>query len=1214
MNSLNKAKQKKNLSKKVAAVLFLATVFFIFVGFIFLKKVGAVDFLAHSFYEYMEQGKEKNELLTVGKVAGVSTPNWAYYQQSLKMKSAEFVRELEKFQDSNGTIFDMSMGQADDEVEYFWHVPAIYYLSGDQEVYDVYKNEVKYYWDQKIEGDKYNGYTKDASYDTEHTLEALMGLGNLSYMKQSDPWVSTRLEDLVDNLGNWDSGSVDWFNESTGHLKTYAFGTEDIKADCPEGFDTPWNLRFVPMAIASYLENSNSRYLNWAGDYLDGWLETAQKMEDEEGYYIIPSSVDPDTGNPGKCGEWYDGVAGDWIDGGFYTTRPLRQAILGYFSVTKDSKYLEAAKKMIEALFDEGDGSDPAHTFDGSSWQIETSSGYLDHFARMFVQLAIQDEKVDADFDQMLNEWLSIRSLDLSIVDLWEMRTGTEESNQAMITTYLSNASSEIENKLNIIRSISDSDELKKYLDDNCYMSDKKSYGDRMMSCFSLENESEAIFLSAFAGFRPNETDLPWMEVVYYQDSGEVGLPDSLSAIVLQSSDEKKIVKLYNNGTTREDIKIQAGYISKDIRSARIIEKNSEVQDVSLTVNDNKVELYVELTDEVIIEINLSETVPEVGVCGNGLEEGGEDCDDGNLINGDGCSSACEKEINVSDFLGCNVDNTLCKMGEGRNPNIAMDRNGVIHMIYQCRCSGSTEAVPKYDAAECSSLCYRTWDCEEGISDEEIVSSKNSVYSRIDFDNSNKPHVVWQGEGGVGYNKKTGNSWEFGQAGRQIIQDGVLIDKPRLAIDGNDEIFISFTDELPGESGWRLSFVHFGARDSAPSFDSNDGIDVYNVAHAGLKLSNGDIAIDINNDVHFQWSNYDDPVYDDSMMYARYDQGSGTIVDVKQTKPGGVSNFSDIDTSLTDGKVYGVGETGWALDGLVYLWGDGSIQNSKNILDIPEVGPQIIDGDYLQTDITVDVRGIPYITWTGYDRSESMTGPFCDNGTKPGDCYHKDTKERSDPFTVCNSDQECRDSLDDNYVCFGGSGPVDSCDDCMVPGISKSCDASGMPWHPGYYTMINPSTNNASTPNLIAENGESISTGETITSHSRQGTKKYGNPHGTAAGNQGIIVAFEYAVPPSEYSIWFKMLDGANICYKSPRLKTDFNCDGRAGVKDLGIMLSRWMNNDLNVIEEYLHSSCSDPKTLNLNKSGSSENRIDIFDVNEMLYCWGTPEASTCFK
>lgn len=36
-------------------------------------------------------------------------------------------------------------------------------------------------------------------------------------------------------------------------------------------------------------------------------------------------------------------------------------------------------------------------------------------------------------------------------------------------------------------------------------------------------------------------------------------------------------------------------------------------------------------------------------VCGNGILEAGEQCDDGNLLDGDGCSSSCQLEPDVSD-------------------------------------------------------------------------------------------------------------------------------------------------------------------------------------------------------------------------------------------------------------------------------------------------------------------------------------------------------------------------------------------------------------------------------------------------------------------------------------------------------------------------------------------------------------------------------------
>jgi cysteine-rich repeat protein len=61
---------------------------------------------------------------------------------------------------------------------------------------------------------------------------------------------------------------------------------------------------------------------------------------------------------------------------------------------------------------------------------------------------------------------------------------------------------------------------------------------------------------------------------------------------------------------------------------------------LTFTVTDGKA-----CTDSQSINV----TCINPGLCGNGILEAGEFCDDGNLVNGDGCSSTCQDEINCGD-------------------------------------------------------------------------------------------------------------------------------------------------------------------------------------------------------------------------------------------------------------------------------------------------------------------------------------------------------------------------------------------------------------------------------------------------------------------------------------------------------------------------------------------------------------------------------------
>jgi cysteine-rich repeat protein len=55
----------------------------------------------------------------------------------------------------------------------------------------------------------------------------------------------------------------------------------------------------------------------------------------------------------------------------------------------------------------------------------------------------------------------------------------------------------------------------------------------------------------------------------------------------------------------------------------------------------------------------------EYTVCGDGITEPGEDCDDGNTSNGDGCSSTCDFEINCGD--GIKWPGEACDDGDSLN-------------------------------------------------------------------------------------------------------------------------------------------------------------------------------------------------------------------------------------------------------------------------------------------------------------------------------------------------------------------------------------------------------------------------------------------------------------------------------------------------------------------------------------------------------------------
>ena len=59
-------------------------------------------------------------------------------------------------------------------------------------------------------------------------------------------------------------------------------------------------------------------------------------------------------------------------------------------------------------------------------------------------------------------------------------------------------------------------------------------------------------------------------------------------------------------------------------------------------------------------------------VCGNSIIEQGEECDDGNLINGDGCSDLCRRTVECND----QIDNDIDGLTDLEDPECGGDPNG----------------------------------------------------------------------------------------------------------------------------------------------------------------------------------------------------------------------------------------------------------------------------------------------------------------------------------------------------------------------------------------------------------------------------------------------------------------------------------------------------------------------------------------------------------
>ncbi|MFH1503610.1 MAG: DUF4215 domain-containing protein [Candidatus Diapherotrites archaeon] len=145
-------------------------------------------------------------------------------------------------------------------------------------------------------------------------------------------------------------------------------------------------------------------------------------------------------------------------------------------------------------------------------------------------------------------------------------------------------------------------------------------------------------------------------KIKYYIDNKEEA-DDNVHIIVKVDSgillEESKLIDSYSSKTINLDVSQLCGTHTISV------EIESDGDECNLEDNYASREIYVDCNIE-----------PPAPVCGNNILEESEQCDDGNSVNGDGCSSTCQLEQNPPEpYCGDGIKQECEECDDGNNVN-----------------------------------------------------------------------------------------------------------------------------------------------------------------------------------------------------------------------------------------------------------------------------------------------------------------------------------------------------------------------------------------------------------------------------------------------------------------------------------------------------------------------------------------------------------------
>jgi hypothetical protein len=283
-------------------------------------------------------------------------------------------------------------------------------------------------------------------------------------------------------------------------------------------------------------------------------------------------------------------------------------------------------------------------------------------------------------------------------------------------------------------------------------------------------------------------------------------------------------------------------------------------------------------------------------------------------------------------------------IGAGRNPDVAVDASGKIHVVY---IEAQTKLMYVLASANPPAILQKL---QIGT-----VASYAVADPHVRVDASGRPHVLYvdKNADAAKYTRQSGSSWTAPAAIPQLINCGACpgIRKPRLSIaPGADWATLYYEDRRP----YARNVSAAGVIDPA-----TNQLGILIASSASAEEDTGGVAVCANGTIHFTVRSATP-----NRLYYRYATTAGLSAIEEVTPAAGASDFSDVACDAADGSVAKIAAVQSSNNGNNIHY----IVRRASGYTMREFGSSTINlqnHDGVGPSIAVDPSDTSYITWSG---------------------------------------------------------------------------------------------------------------------------------------------------------------------------------------------------------------------------------------------------------